>query len=98
MDGSERRRHERNNMEIELIFCVGEERFSAQTFDHGPGGIGVISEREIKPGAEVEIKFKNKDDYTLRGWVKWSTPVPDGPANLYRMGIETGKINPDLIE
>ena len=97
MDGGERRRHERNKMEITLVFRVGDEKFSAQTFDLGEGGIGVISEREIKPGAEVEIKFKNKDNYTLRGSVKWSTPVPNGPANLYRIGIETGRIKADLI-
>ena len=97
MDERERRRYERNKKEISLMFRVGDEKFSAQTFDLGEGGIGVISEREIKPGTEVEIKFKNKDNYTIRGSVKWSIPVSNGPANLYRIGIETGKIKTGLI-
>jgi len=66
--------------------------------DLGDCGMGVISEREIKPGTEVEITFKDKNDYTIRGMVRWSTRVTDCSPNFYRVGIETGKIDKDRVE
>jgi len=98
MNNQDRRRHPRKKLGVELVFRVEDGEFSGKTMDLGEYGIGVFSEREIEPGTEVEITFKNKDNYSIRGMVRWSTRVTDSSPNLYRIGIETGKISTDLIQ
>ena len=83
MNGSNRRQYSRNETEVELTFYIEGEKFSAQTVDLSEGGIGVILEKEIEAGAEVDITFKNKDDYTIHGIVKWSKKILKGSGNYY---------------
>jgi hypothetical protein len=97
MNETERRKYPRSKLGIELVFRLEGGEFPAKTFDLGQGGIGVLSEKEIKPGTELEIIFKKKNNYTIRGQVLWSTRVTDSSPGLYRIGIETGRIDPDLI-
>lgn len=97
MNGSNQRKYSRKKLEVELTFNVGGEKFSAQTVDLSEGGIGVILEKEIEPGTEVEIRFKNKADYTIHGTVKWATQISNGSGNYYRLGIDTGKTGTRIL-
>jgi len=90
--GNDRRAHESEEMEIKLSFFVGDEQISAESSDIREEGIGVIIAREIEPGTKVHISIKYIEDYSIYGIVKWSTQVLNGPANSYRMGIETKNI------
>ena len=56
--------------------------------DIGAGGMGVISEKAITPGANVFISLKLKGNYAIKGKVVWAEYIYDDDKIYYRMGIE----------
>ncbi|MBU1570426.1 MAG: PilZ domain-containing protein, partial [Proteobacteria bacterium] len=65
---------------------------SATLIDIGAGGIGVISEKAITPGAEVSIFLKLEGNYAVKGNVVWASYIYKGGKNYYQMGIEADSI------
>jgi len=78
-------------MEMRVVLHAGGENSSAVMIDMSKCSIGVISERALEPGAELNFSFKYIEDFTIRGTVKWSCRIRQTPE-LYRMGIETNSV------
>ncbi len=92
MIDSDRRRHPRHETEMRAVLYVKNESISAIMIDIGKCCIGLISEKEISPGANVRILIKHTEEFTIRGTVMWIEKTREVPKALYRMGIETGGV------
>jgi CheY-like chemotaxis protein len=89
MNGSERRRYKRYDTEMRAELYVENETISAIMIDIGKCGMALISENEISPGTDIQIRIKHAKEFTIQGTVKWVTKIREAPSILYRMGIET---------
>jgi two-component system chemotaxis response regulator CheY len=92
MNGSERRRHPRYDTEMRAVLYVKNESISAIMIDIGKSCIGLISEKEISPGTDIQILIKHVEEFTIRGTVIWMEKIREVPKALYRMGIETDSV------
>ena len=88
MNESEQRRHLRYDTEMRAVLYVKNESISAIMIDIGKCGIGLISEKEISPGTDIQIQIKHAEVFAVRGTVKWTEKIRETPSALYRMGIE----------
>ena len=92
MNSNNRRRYPRYETKVEATILTTNLKISATLIDIGVGGIGVISEKAIKPGTEVFISLKLRGNYAIKGTVIWASYIYDEEINYYRMGIETDSI------
>ena len=88
MNENEQRHHLRYDTEMRAVLYVKGESISAIMIDIGKCGIGLISEKEINPGTDIQIQIKHAEVFTARGTVKWTEKIRETPRALYRMGIE----------
>ena len=88
MNENEQRRYLRYDTEMRAVLHVKGERISAIMVDIGKCGIGLISEKEISPGTDIQIQIKHAKVAAIRGTVQWTEMVREPPSALYRMGIE----------
>ena len=89
----ERRQHPRKEAQIEVNVHIDGEKLPATLIDMSEGGIAVVCERELPPGAEVKITVVLVEDYYFRGIVKWAQP--SGLADerkKYRIGISAERV------
>lgn len=89
MNDSERRRYRRYDTEMRAELYVKNETISAIMIDIGKCCMGLISEEEINPGTNVQIRIKHTEEVTIQGTVIWMEKIREVPSALYRMGIET---------
>ena len=88
MEHKDRRRYPRYETKVEAEIIVSNQKISVTMIDIGAGGIGVISEKAITPGANVFISLKLKGNYAIKGKVVWTEYIYDDEKIYYRMGIE----------
>jgi hypothetical protein len=88
MDHLDRQRYPRYETEVAAAIFVSNQEIEATMIDIGAGGIGVISEKAITPGAEVLISLKLEANYAIMGNVVWSLSMYDKGKIYYRTGIE----------
>jgi len=88
----ERRRYSRYETKIGATIVTTDTKIEVCMTDISEGGIGVISEKVIEPGAKVLITLELKDKYIIQGIVVWSSYIYDKGENYYKMGIETESI------
>ncbi|MDF1591601.1 MAG: PilZ domain-containing protein [Desulfobacterales bacterium] len=55
MSTTEQRRYLRQETDIPITICKDEEKIPATMIDISEGGIAIVSERGLFPGAEVDI-------------------------------------------
>ena len=89
MNGDERRQYKRYDTEMRAELYVNNETISAIMIDIGKCCMGLISEKEISPGTNVQIRIKHTEESTIQGTVIWMEKIREVPSALYRMGIET---------
>jgi len=89
MNGSESRRYKRYDTEMKAELYFKNETISAILIDIGRCGIGLISEKEISPGTNIQIRIRHAEKVTIQGTVMWREKIREDPNALYRMGIET---------
>ena len=92
MNEINRRKYSRYETEIHVELSSEKESFTAIMIDIAQCGIGMISEKGIDPGTEVQIQVKYTEDFTLRGTVMWIEQIQEVPIKLYRMGIEADNV------
>jgi len=92
MNSDERRQYLRHETEIGVTVSIKDEQISAMLIDIGQGGIGMISETDIKPGTEVYITIKFIEEYSIQGIIKWSSPFYQDQKVYYRIGVEAKDI------
>lgn len=93
MNTPERRRHPRQESQIEVTVHKNGEKIPATLIDMSEGGIAIISDRELPPGTEVKITVNFIDDYSICGTVKWLQPLyKDNEKTRYRIGISADRI------
>jgi len=88
MNEIEQRRYPRHDTEMRAVLYVKDESISAIMIDIGKCGIGLISEKEISPGTDIQIQIKHAEMSAVRGTVKWTEKIRETPRALYRMGFE----------
>jgi len=92
MGHTERRKYTRHETEIGVTVHINGEEIPATLVDISPGGIGLISEKWICPGTEVNITMNYIDDYAIHGTVKWTLLITRESRTQYRLGIEADQI------
>lgn len=90
----DRRQHLRYEIKAEATILTADIKFKTKMIDLSEGGIGVISEKAIKPGTKVKvlISLELKNDYVFHGTVIWSSYIHDNGKNYYKIGIEIDRI------
>ena len=92
MVDTERRKHRRRKTEVGATVHKKGEDISVSIIDIGQGGIGLISERGIFPGTEVDVTVDFIDDYAIHGTVEWELLTNREGKFQYRIGIEADSI------
>jgi CheY-like chemotaxis protein len=92
MNDINRRRHPRHETEMRVELSSEKESFTAIMIDITQCSIGVISEKRIDSGTEVQLLLKYIEEYTIRGTVMWMEQIQEVPNQLYRMGIEADSV------
>lgn len=92
MSPIERRQYPRHETEMRAVLYVKNESISAIIIDVGKSCIGLISEKPISPGTEVDISIKHIQEFTIRGAIVWMEKIREPPNALYRMGLETASV------
>ena len=89
----ERRHHPRQEAQIAVVVQTDGEKIPATLIDMSQGGVSVICERELPPGAEVKITVVLVDDYYFQGTVKWVLPAEkQDDREMYRIGIAAERV------
>jgi len=89
---NDRRKYPRHEAGIGLSIFTQDEKIQAKMFDIGEGGIGVNSPRVVDPGAKVYITLSDVEDYAVRGMIKGSFPIGNGPDLSYRLNIKSESV------
>jgi CheY-like chemotaxis protein len=89
MIAGERRRHPRHETEMRAELYVKNKTISAIMIDIGKCCIGLISEKGISPGTDIQIQVKHAEGFAIRGTVTRMEQIREVPSAVYRMGIET---------
>jgi len=92
MTTTERRRYLRQETDIAVTAYKDDERIGATLIDISKGGIALLSEKGLSPGARLDIMVDDLDDYTIRGTVRWVYQVQHKGKMYHRIGIEAGRI------
>ena len=100
MVDTERRKHRRRKTEVGATVHKKGEDISVSIIDIGQGGLGLISERGIFPGTEVDVTVDFIDDYAIHGTVKWAQIITRDGKTQYRVGIAAARIltTEDILE
>jgi len=93
MSDTERRRNLRHEIEIGVtIRKEGDEKIAAAMVNISRGGVGLISDREILPGEEVNITLNSAGDYAIQGSTRWKVLASREGRTIYRLGVEADQV------
>ena len=88
MNDIERRSYPRYEAGVPVTCFLDDEKIFAYMIDISLGGIGLLSERAVAPGTQLDISIYHIEDYIVQGKVKWSARIQEGQ----QMGIEAENI------
>jgi len=89
---NDRRKYPRYETGVELSIFTQDEKIPARMFDIGEGGIGVNSPQAIEPETKVYVTLADVEDYALRGVVKGTFALGNGPDLTHRLNIKAESI------
>ena len=89
MNKREHRLYQRCNTEMRAVLYVKDKSIPAIMIDIGKCGIGLILEKEISVGTDIQIRIKHVGGTAIQGIVRRIEKIRETPGPLYRMGIET---------
>jgi len=96
MNETERRRHPRYQTKLGVTISFNNQEIPGELINISEGGIGVVAEKLIYPGAQVRIAVKYVDDYCIHGIVRWTHLHYEDKSIYHRMGIEIETILVDI--
>jgi hypothetical protein len=76
----------------------GSSQTQGEVFDVSIGGMGILLDKEIKPGSKLSGQFKivpYLDPFFVQGEVVWMKPYLDAQGGLtgYAVGVKFTKVN-----
>ena len=88
----ERREHPRHKTEIGVYVYAEGQRISATITDISKRGLRLISQKRIKLGLKVNIRFFHTDDYAIRGTAEWALLKSTEGRWKYQTGIKADEV------